>query len=302
MKKRSNEFDLLKCIGIVSVIFGHLVPYLPFKICIYSFHMPLFFFISGYFLKPRTFRRQLAKSINGLVVPYLYTCIVMLIIKIVKYGFSYELVEEWFLISVYAVPSNAIPGKHMGIKQVGPIWFLLALFWAQIYVQMIRKIKTGWKIVFVSLGMALAIIIGNKIWLPFAILNGAMGAFFVFAGNECAKPINYSNALDEIQKSIFSSQSAMGKILEGKRFSLVVAITIWGTCIILDCFRRLNFSLSIFQFPLYGLGILGALAAIFTLYFGVKVIGKHSNKITSISEFVGGGHLEYFVFILLTWN
>ena len=56
MNKRSSEFDILKGIGILLVIIGHVCDYLMigggwanWHRIIYSFHMPLFFFVSGYF-------------------------------------------------------------------------------------------------------------------------------------------------------------------------------------------------------------------------------------------------------------
>ena len=56
MTKRSSEFDILKGIGILLVIIGHVCNHLMigggaanWHNIIYSFHMPLFFFVSGYF-------------------------------------------------------------------------------------------------------------------------------------------------------------------------------------------------------------------------------------------------------------
>ena len=57
MNKRSSEFDILKGIAILLVIIGHVCDYLMiggggwanWHRIIYSFHMPLFFFVSGYF-------------------------------------------------------------------------------------------------------------------------------------------------------------------------------------------------------------------------------------------------------------
>lgn len=49
IKKREQWADILKGIGAILVVIGHLVLYEGnAKVYIYSFHMPLFFFISGY--------------------------------------------------------------------------------------------------------------------------------------------------------------------------------------------------------------------------------------------------------------
>ena len=38
--------------------------------CIYSFHMPLFFMISGFLYKPRHFKEQVKKDFYSLMAPY----------------------------------------------------------------------------------------------------------------------------------------------------------------------------------------------------------------------------------------
>lgn len=58
VKQRDNVFDNLKAILIILVVFGHIITFLGLggtfirvDILIYSFHMPLFIFITGYFCK-----------------------------------------------------------------------------------------------------------------------------------------------------------------------------------------------------------------------------------------------------------
>ena len=49
--KREINIDVLKGLGIIFVMLGHMVGigfYEDIYVYIYSFHMPLFFFISGY--------------------------------------------------------------------------------------------------------------------------------------------------------------------------------------------------------------------------------------------------------------
>lgn len=49
-KKRINMYDIAKGIGIILVYLGHVPPNIYFRRFIYSFHMPLFFIISGMLL------------------------------------------------------------------------------------------------------------------------------------------------------------------------------------------------------------------------------------------------------------
>ena len=69
IKQRVEYIDILKGLGIILVVLGHVTLNSDLYHFIYAFHMPLFFIVSGMFLhdKPRFIRKQ-AKS---LLIPYL---------------------------------------------------------------------------------------------------------------------------------------------------------------------------------------------------------------------------------------
>lgn len=58
-KERDNTVDILKGIAILLVVIGHFSPVQQVENFIYSFHMPLFFFLSGI-----TFWYSFGKKIN----------------------------------------------------------------------------------------------------------------------------------------------------------------------------------------------------------------------------------------------
>ena len=65
--KREYKYDNIKCIMILCVVFAHLLEMLSGNISnkiyifIYTFHMPIFVYISGYFSKGNT--KSIAKFI-----------------------------------------------------------------------------------------------------------------------------------------------------------------------------------------------------------------------------------------------
>jgi fucose 4-O-acetylase-like acetyltransferase len=80
---RLTELDILKGIGILLVIICHtfmkeIGPYIT------AFHMPLFFIVAGYFYKQNPFNVHLKKDFRRLVVPYLFICIVIMLIASVQ--------------------------------------------------------------------------------------------------------------------------------------------------------------------------------------------------------------------------
>ena len=71
---RINWIDWAKCIAITMVVFGHIPQtegsFLPFYIC--TFHIPLFFFISGYLTKTRpNTKEEFQKCKHSLIIPYI---------------------------------------------------------------------------------------------------------------------------------------------------------------------------------------------------------------------------------------
>lgn len=77
-KTRIEAIDIAKGIGILLVIFGHICTgtdeTYSVKIMIYSFHMPLFFLISGYCFnnaKYDSFKKFLVSRLKTIICPYL---------------------------------------------------------------------------------------------------------------------------------------------------------------------------------------------------------------------------------------
>lgn len=77
MEKRSEIIDLCKAWGMILVVWGHSagIP-VVLSTLIYSFHMPLFFFISGYLLKTSRLQGDFTKEVGDLartlLVPYVF--------------------------------------------------------------------------------------------------------------------------------------------------------------------------------------------------------------------------------------
>jgi fucose 4-O-acetylase-like acetyltransferase len=124
MSNREIIFDYVRFIAILLVVFGHLIQYNVidfdnnyfFKI-IYSFHMPLFMFVSGYvsyyslFLR-KSFYTDFHKKVLSILYPFfLWTILVQLI--------SYS---QFDIINIILSP-----------QAKGGYWFLWALFWIWLF-------------------------------------------------------------------------------------------------------------------------------------------------------------------------
>ena len=126
--KRLSYIDYTKGTGIFLVVLGH-ATYVNENIItwVFSFHMPLFFIISGMLLALNdvsviSFRDFLYKRLHSMMIPYLFFSICYTLIDFVGVYFKQ--------ISMHDLKANLIcTGTFAGS---GPLWFLSTLFFCEI--------------------------------------------------------------------------------------------------------------------------------------------------------------------------
>lgn len=131
--------DIAKCIGIYLMIIGHgpLLEDTFGRIVIYSFHMPLFFFLSGYLYKHTSFRETIKKDWRRLLIPYLYLNTIGLIFWIICHPF--EINVECILSRIFAVFLGLGYNTEHFIPVLTPTWFIIALFLIRIVMSIVIK-------------------------------------------------------------------------------------------------------------------------------------------------------------------
>lgn len=182
-KKRIEYLDIAKGIGIISVIIGH-YDYRPMlQNFIFSFHMPIFFLISGYFYKNVPWNDFFRKKARQLIVPYIITSIGVIISSMIWdfyfnfYNMKYN-VLRWISAALYG-SGNTYDTPYY-IPQIGAIWFLLALF---ISVIILKFVSTHRYVLFEITIVALLGYYSSKLlWLPFSIQAGMVAVIYVYVG------------------------------------------------------------------------------------------------------------------------
>ncbi len=130
--ERNDTIDMMKGIGIISVVLGHCW-LLPSTIIhfIYSFHMPLFFIVAGYFYKEREVYASLQKDARRLLFPYIVFATIFVlkftISSIIKYG-DFLAFFKYSFIAFYASAGNHTSYYLSWVPDIGVIWFLPAMF------------------------------------------------------------------------------------------------------------------------------------------------------------------------------
>ena len=76
--KREEWADIAKGLGILSVILGHMGVE-QINCIVYTYHLPVFFILSGYFMKKKDDSTCLLIKSRTLLLPYFFTCILICI-------------------------------------------------------------------------------------------------------------------------------------------------------------------------------------------------------------------------------
>lgn len=178
--KRVDTFDIMKFFGIIMVIIGHMTQY--FENVIFSFHMPLFFIVAGYFYHPKGIKESFIKDIKHLVYPYMLTALAIVLTysacALVKDDVD---MKYWLVAMAYGSGSvNHSSPLLAKVPAIGAIWFLLALFWCKnIYNVVNHYIKNPTVASLLLSGVAI-LLDKYVINLPLAILPG-IGAMMFYA-------------------------------------------------------------------------------------------------------------------------
>ena len=150
--ERRIEFDIMRGIGILLVMLGHvnmfhgacvLPPTLSYIIG--SFHVPLFFILAGFFSKTYTdnILNTISRYFKRLCIPYFVSAFViiaynaLLAFKRHELGLFTGILGSYLWADTFGIISSSMGfPKDMG---VGPVWFLLALFWAKSLFLLVSK-------------------------------------------------------------------------------------------------------------------------------------------------------------------
>lgn len=118
--KHEGWIDAAKGYGMLMVIFAHMGVG-AVGLWIYSFHMPLFFFLSGVvFSQKYNFKTFLHKKIKSIVIPYFMLGIPLILVC------SFEnMLQSRFELSILIGYIKA----YLVQKRVWTLWFLACLFW-----------------------------------------------------------------------------------------------------------------------------------------------------------------------------
>ena len=145
---RDSSFDIMKGIAILLVVLGHSVPdqasasgiasyplYLM-RTIIYSFHMPVFFFVAGYFMHiplKEGFQKFVKDKSIRLMVPYFTIGLLYFPFKLALSKFANQQINPQDIWKIL-----------IGINPDGELWFLYCLFFISILIAvLVKRVNLG---------------------------------------------------------------------------------------------------------------------------------------------------------------
>lgn len=273
--QRIQSLDVLKGIGILLVIAGHSgMPKLLTSI-IYSFHIPLFFLISGFLFHEQDMPliKYIKKCASRYIYPYLLTCFILIVLQILslahyKFGLQGLLVASLWGKSTMNVPySNAM---FADIPLIGAIWFLLALFWAEIIYWISNKINHGW--VFILFCFCGGIYSFKYIYMPFSIQSGMVASLWVWCGSL------YKKKRDRIDVAMKNTHPI---------FSFPALILLWILCVMYG-----DVNIAICSFRNIPIAVVGSISIVYLLFYTLE---NYSSKLMNNSILIKIGTLTLFI-------
>lgn len=121
-KQRVDYIDVFRSLGIIAMVGGHIGFGGKFDHFIHAFHMPMFFFVSGFFYKNKNYNigEYIDKKARTLLIPYISFGSIHYLISVLWDGFSIDPLIHLLTINTKGLPI------------AGALWFLTALFFTDI--------------------------------------------------------------------------------------------------------------------------------------------------------------------------
>lgn len=266
-KNRLRYIDIAKGIAMICVILGHLGSSNINRV-VFTFHVPLFFFITGFFTNNKRPTKEFLKvKFRTLIVPYVLTCIVIIILGTLKgliSGDAISALKTWSYASLYGAGFSS--SKSFNIPAIGALWFLLATFWGSCFLRISLDFNMHRRIAFIACLFAAGYFSRALFWFPFSLQAGACATLFMYMG-----------FLYKDLKEVFTRIPK-----EAKYFSVILSVVMWLSFIK----DYQSFWLAVCDIGRGIVDILGCICACSVVILVSKVIDLKTKHI--------GGFLSYF--------
>lgn len=183
-KVRLGYMDVARGIAMMCIVAGHF-GIATINRVVYTFHVPLFFLMSGFFFSVKgTWPEFLLGKARQLLLPYLLGCTGILIAS-----FAYFAIVGWlpefparavYIIKASLWGAGTYHGEPLVVHQIGALWFLPALFFG--YCVLRGALNTRFPLAVILAVSAAGWLSSRFVWLPLSLQPGMFCSLFLYLG------------------------------------------------------------------------------------------------------------------------
>ena len=268
MKNRTPWIDVVKGLGMFLVVLGHISKDEMAVDWIYSFHMPLFFFLSGYLLY---YKNTIITQSTRPTLPFNYFSLLK------KKTFS--LLLPFVVLRVILLLYWLVVERHFRPLDLGPIWFLVVLYFVEIiYIPLVVRNKRWLSLITILCSFTIFYLLRN-------LVSGSNHSIYTELVGWCCRVVN-SGIWFVLGYEYLCIIEKCARLKKGTDINTRVALLLILTCLIVNVAGAMyNGNISIFSnrmnnpFLYVCTGIAGITAVLLT--------SKHLVKSNKVIEWIG---------------
>lgn len=178
---RSAALDAVRVLAIVAVVAGHVWSGPGLRPYVYTWHVPVFFFLTGYLWRPgRTVVDEVGRRARTLLVPYVWW-LALLLAALVAVSLAQGDVP-----ALGTVRDVLLGGSYAG-RPFSAFWFVTALFVAAVLYRAVDRLSLAWQWLLAAGVVVLGEVAGPWLALvPWSVGLGVPCVAFLVAGRTFA--------------------------------------------------------------------------------------------------------------------
>ena len=202
-RRRLGYIDISKGLGMLTIVWGHICLTGFSNHIVYSFHIPLFFFLSGLVFLPKrysNFSVLLKKRLKGLLIPYaVYSILTWIIWVVYSFAIHAKVDNYWMPL----IETFFAQGSEGYLVHNVPLWFVTCLFSVEIIYWFLSKLK-DWANILLCVMLCGFGVLSTKVTffdfstLPWSLDVALMALPFYCAGSLLAKYVPYKKQVEAV--------------------------------------------------------------------------------------------------------
>ena len=277
-KKRNTALDFAKGATILLMMWAHI--HLD-SIWITSFHMPLFFILSGYFIKEEPFTTTLKKKAKGLLIPYLIMEMIYLVSTIIFEAATNPSLQPTDVSWMWPIVKDRLLGTLLA-NSFCISWFVWVLFGSTMVYVLINRLRA------------------KMLWLYGILIIACSVLGYLFSEEWVRNPYRWDVILFVVP---FIAIGHLAKLYINK-LTPVVKWVVFVLCLavwIVDIVISDAFSIAMCVYGLYPVTLIGAVAGTYV----VVTLCEYLDKIPVLNDVMrwfGRNTLAIMCFSVVTAN